>query len=201
MLETWNRLEAWLQANTPWIYERLGPPATEEELRAAEEAMGWTLPEEFKESYRIHNGHIADHLWRKGRGAFWGIRPSGFLYDAEDFKRLDLITDDWRGLHRSRFPIVMEFPCNVEGPIKPESEYRSKIPIASAANLTYYLDMDPAEGGQVGQVIRYTYDDVRAIYVAPSYGSWLTMMAHALESKWYVFCPAHECIVPARLAR
>lgn len=197
MRETWDRLEAWLQTHTPWIYEELAPSATEAQLRAAEEAMGCTLPADFRDSYRIHDGTVPFHIWMKGRGAYYGMRPSGFLYDAEDFKDLASVVRVWSELSRSRFPIVPGVLCNVQGPVKQEGSYRTKIPLAGAANVMYYLDLDPAPGGLVGQVIRYTADDVRAVYVAPSYGEWLATMARLLEEGVYVYCPREKMILPA----
>lgn len=197
MRETWDRLEAWLRTHTPWIYEQLAPPATGAQLLAAEEAMGCTLPADFKDSYRIHDGTVPHHMWMRGRGAHYGERPSGFLYDAEDFLSLKFIISHWQDICESRFPIVPGVLCNVRGPVKREGSYRTKIPLAGTTNVTYYLDLDPAPGGQVGQVIRYTGDDVRAVCVAPSYGVWLATIARLLEEGVYVYCPREKMILPA----
>ena len=52
----WTRIENWLADNAPEILENLNPGATEEEIKRTEEFLGVSFPEDFKDSYLIHNG-------------------------------------------------------------------------------------------------------------------------------------------------
>lgn len=189
---TWTRIEAWLQANMPWAYERLAPGANDERLDAAEATVGFALPPDFRESYRIHDGMQSYGPWLRGPSGHWGVRPSGFLYDAHDFHDLEMAVRFWNYEKGTNLPGDNKTLCEVRGPIRPEGWCRTLLSVARGPNFCYYLDMDPAPGGQVGQVIRYVYDSVAATYVAPSYGSWLEALATLLEADIYVYCPPME---------
>src|SRR5215212_9335671 len=56
MKTVWDRIHAWLDANAPPGYGNLRKGASAEAIRAAEEAMGLTLPDDVKASYRVHDG-------------------------------------------------------------------------------------------------------------------------------------------------
>jgi len=200
MRETWNRIESWLKTNTPWTYERLAPPITEVQLAEAEAVLGLRLPAEFKASYRIHNGMIPHHIWMRYRGAFYEGRSSNFLYNAEDFHSLEQVVRRWQDMKDATLPGTAGMLCEVVGPIKPEGRCRTMVPVAKGPNFSYYLDMDPAPGGQVGQVIFYIYDEVRAVYIAPSYGSWLNVLAQMFDEGVYVYSARMGEVVSVKAA-
>jgi cell wall assembly regulator SMI1 len=54
--ESWSRIATWAAANIPSNEFRLAPGATEREIVDLEEVEGCPLPEDVRESYRIHNG-------------------------------------------------------------------------------------------------------------------------------------------------
>ena len=56
MNAVWERIHTWHEANSPVGYGNLRPGASDEAIRAAEDAMGLELPEDVKASYRIHDG-------------------------------------------------------------------------------------------------------------------------------------------------
>ena len=56
MREIWNKIENYLKENAPNVLESLQQGATDEEIKKAEDFIGITFPEDFKESYKIHNG-------------------------------------------------------------------------------------------------------------------------------------------------
>src|SRR5262249_39429588 len=59
MKQIWERIHTWLRQHAPAVLDSLRPGATEETLRAAEEAMGVKLPADVRQSYRIHDGQSA----------------------------------------------------------------------------------------------------------------------------------------------
>src|SRR3712207_8524642 len=75
---TWARIERWLAEFAPDVLKSLQPAATEEQISNAEAALGVTLPEEVRASYRIHDGQSPD-----GPG----------LMDAWEFLSLSRIVD------------------------------------------------------------------------------------------------------------
>lgn len=56
MKTVWDRIRTWLDANAPAGYGQLRPGASAAAIRAAEKAMGLSLPDDLKASYRIHDG-------------------------------------------------------------------------------------------------------------------------------------------------
>lgn len=67
--ELLNEITERLRGDLPELAASLNPPATEIELRQAEEELGFSLPAELRELYLIHNGESED-----GPGLFF--RPS-----------------------------------------------------------------------------------------------------------------------------
>lgn len=56
----WERFSGWLATNAPYNHATLGPPATEEQIAAVEEAYGFALHPELKALLRLHNGTPPD---------------------------------------------------------------------------------------------------------------------------------------------
>ncbi len=55
----WQRIETWMSTYAPQSRQRLLPGASETDIQRAEAAIGILLPEDFKASYRLHNGGYA----------------------------------------------------------------------------------------------------------------------------------------------
>lgn len=81
MQDLWNRLETWLNANAPHILATLQSGATEEEIKQAESFLSVQFPDDFKASYRIHNGQKN--------------YPSYGLLNGREFLSLEPIQDEW----------------------------------------------------------------------------------------------------------
>jgi cell wall assembly regulator SMI1 len=64
MKTLWDRFHVWLNKNAPQVLPMLNRPATDAQVRGAEEAMSVKLPDDVKAAYRIHNG---------GDGFLWGL--------------------------------------------------------------------------------------------------------------------------------
>lgn len=56
MMVIWNMIEAWLQIAAPESLAHLYKGATEQQLQATETALGFSLPEDLKASWSLHNG-------------------------------------------------------------------------------------------------------------------------------------------------
>jgi cell wall assembly regulator SMI1 len=117
LAETWDRIHDWLKANAPVVLASLGPPATDEQLREAEQAMGVELPGEVKDCYRIHDGQrvIPTPV------SYWPDLHCvpAFLY-GEDWLNLADMVMVWRGMRdllaQDRFrlyAVCSRFPHNL----------------------------------------------------------------------------------------
>lgn len=56
MMVIWNMIEMWLQIAAPESRAHLYTGATEQQLQATETALGFSLPEDLKASWSLHNG-------------------------------------------------------------------------------------------------------------------------------------------------
>lgn len=71
MEEKWQKLEAWLAENAPQVLTPLNPPATEDEITAAETRIKMKFPPSVRASYLVHNGE--QRKW--GLFAAWQFLP------------------------------------------------------------------------------------------------------------------------------
>ncbi|HVE57959.1 MAG TPA: SMI1/KNR4 family protein [Pyrinomonadaceae bacterium] len=79
MREIWNRIERWLEVNASETLSVLGSGASEIELQEIETLLEIKLPDDFKASYRIHNG----------------LKESLLFIDSRYFLSLEQIKADW----------------------------------------------------------------------------------------------------------
>lgn len=56
VIAAWQRIDLWLATHAPRVFDQLNPGASEADIAEAEATLGFALPEDFKASYRIHNG-------------------------------------------------------------------------------------------------------------------------------------------------
>jgi cell wall assembly regulator SMI1 len=60
LLESYRRLEEWLEVHRPSAFEDLLPPANETQIAHAEQALGHRFPEELHLFYRAHDGQAGE---------------------------------------------------------------------------------------------------------------------------------------------
>src|SRR5262245_41841648 len=99
MKRTWDRIHAWLKANAPEVLANLRPGATAQQIRAAERAMGVTLPDDVKAAYRIHDGQ------EYGQDLLYGRRWDPLAQVVANWRSLKGFVDD------GTFPPASEVPA------------------------------------------------------------------------------------------
>lgn len=172
MREVWERVRRALDTHAPGLSKTLRRGADEAALGAAEAALGVTLPDEVRESMRIHDG------------------TSYYIVDGWEFEPVDRIVS----LHAMFCEFVDDGTITLgdsnwvrtHGPVRPQKWNRRWISIASDGNGDHLaLDLDPPPDGTLGQVIRIDRD-VRDVYViAPSLRAMLEGFADDLEQGRY----------------
>jgi cell wall assembly regulator SMI1 len=174
MQEIWERIDAWLRVNASKVFDRLQPGASDSAIEAVENALSIQFPDDVKASYRIHNGQSDSDY--------------GLMVDAQEFLSLERIQAEW-----SVWKGLLD-KGSFEGGSDPDQGIRADwynakwIPLTSdGCGDNYCLDLAPAEGGNVGQIIMMVHDDVDRQFLAPSFRSWLEDYATKLESGEYVF--------------
>jgi len=175
MEQIWKRIEDWLSRNAPEILADLQAPAAPPDIQNTERAVGRQLPDEMAASYRIHNGSRGGASPLMGE---WRLLP------------LDQIEARWRELKAfNENPKETEdefgdeeFETQTDPRIQ-EGWWRNEwIPVASNSSGDFLcVDLEPAAGGNLGQIISYLHADGTRKRVADSFGKWLSQFAEDLE--------------------
>lgn len=185
--DTWCRIRGWLATNAPDVLTSLAPPATDDQFRAAEDAMGVKLPAEVRACYRIHDGQQPVPTPLPSNPA---LRCVPAFLDGEDWLSLDRMVESWRMM--KRLLDAGSFPHSglPRGPVRPDWWHPHWLPLTeSQSGYMTCLDLAPASGGRVGQVLRWCHDDPFRGVAAPSLGDWLAEFAEELEAGEYTTAP------------
>jgi len=191
MKDIWDRIHVWLAAKAPMVLASLDPPATDEQLRAAEAAMGVSLPDDVKACYRIHDGQrvIATPVCHDP-----DLRCApGFLY-GEKWMSLDETVKRWRGLKErldgGAFAGLRSSPY---GPVRDDWWRPQWLPVTEGiSGYLRCLDLAPAGGGHVGQLIYWRHNNAVRGVTAASPGEWVERFAGELERGNFVTDPNHS---------
>ena len=173
MDQIWDRIDAWLDTNAPDVKKSLNPGATDKDIADAEADLGVSLPDDVKASYKIHNGQVEYDM--------------GFI-NSREFLSLNRIVDEWSVwndlLQGGDFSGANGEP---DAGIKDDWWNARWIPLTYDGSGNHdCLDLDPAPGGNVGQMIEMWHDDADRALLAPSFTEWLTKFADDLEAGEYV---------------
>jgi cell wall assembly regulator SMI1 len=155
--ERWTTIAAWLEKEHPHALGHFHPPATEEEIAAVEKQLGITFPPDYRTFLAIHDGQD-EFAPMVGLGALLRV---GAIPDA----RGNIFGEE----------TAIDPALAGEG-VRAVEYSRKWIPITVSArgrdNLC--LDLDPAPGGRVGQIIEYIADANERPLVAKSFADLLS---------------------------
>ncbi|MBW4679589.1 MAG: SMI1/KNR4 family protein [Microcoleus vaginatus WJT46-NPBG5] len=169
----WERIHNWLAANAPQVLESLKPGATDEEMYQAETFFGVKFPEDFKLSYRVHNGQKEE---------------SYCLFPYLDFLSLQSaieISEKWQNCSDNKFRCN---PEDISEGIWNGWWNPNWIPVSMESNgACECVDLAPAAGGNVGQVIIVEWQEPTRRLIAPNFRVYLESFADALERGEYCF--------------
>jgi cell wall assembly regulator SMI1 len=186
--QTWGRIHAWLAAHCPVVLASLGPPATDEQFREAEQAMGVELPEEVKDCYRTHDGQRIIPT----PASYWpDLRCiPAFLY-AEKWWGLADMVHRWGMMKKlidgGTFRGIKGQP---RGPVRTDWWHPKWLPLtADDSGYMKCLDLAPKSRGSVGQVIFWCHDSPERGVLAKSLPEWLARFALQLEQGEYTTGP------------
>lgn len=171
MQKIWKRIEDWLAVNNPKILNSLQPGATDAELHISEESMSIELPEDVKQSYRIHDGqsNIAPPLMGEWR-----------LLSLKSIKK------QWELMKELADKGQLTAKATSDGKVQAEWWNCKWIPIAhNGAGDFHCLDLDPTPNGSVGQMICFWHMSEERKVIASSFQIWLKEFAEDLESGRY----------------
>lgn len=170
----WERIEAWLEMHTPDIAHALVGGVTEETIWQAEAIMGLALPEDVRASYRRQNGYALGSFLL-GQALFYDL--TSVAHGQQGLKNMwaDLLSSEART------------PKALEGPIQPVWWHPAWLPLTGdGAGDLWCIDLAPAPGGQVGQIISFSHEIGPTRVIAASLQALLSTFADQLEAGHYV---------------
>jgi cell wall assembly regulator SMI1 len=169
--QLWGKFEQWLKLNCPEILEAFNDAATEAEVAESEQKMGLEFPKSFKELLLIHNGQRDEYIGVIGNYVLLSLDEIVYnwqtmkeLLDSKDFEEVETI-----------------------GPIKKEFWWNPCwISIATnGAGDDICIDLDPDEGGTVGQIITFWHDWEERKVISRSLEDWFDEIIKRLEDGTY----------------
>ncbi len=170
MKDIWEKIENWLAINAQNVLSSLADGATDEEIANAEKILGITFPEDFKASYKIHNGQKDNY-------------NLGFTYGWH-FLSLENIISEWQV-----WVDMGEFNNPYSKPkkgIKNNWFNQKWIPVTSNGNSDHHcLDLDPDKDGKYGQIILLWHDDALRSLQAENFTEFLSYFSDSLECGGY----------------
>jgi cell wall assembly regulator SMI1 len=172
----WRLFENWLYEQTPvFCHWPLAPGASEEEVQVLENKIGARLPDDIRQSYLRHNGSAGVNLLSVvGEGKWVTVGEA---------------TEHWQFFQDIRPDLedagYLETP---KGPMKKVHISPGWIPISDNEGGDHLcVDLDPAEGGTVGQLFSYWHEYGAWRFVAPSFAAFLERLIRHLELGKYAF--------------
>ena len=178
MEEIWKRIEIWLETNAPRVLTDLYVGISTSEIESLEKVAGFELSDFLKESLSIHNGQD---------GRFRLVYPwEIFPIEAIEIEKNRMSSDFVDQLRSNN--VELENGIDVYGPVKSTVWNDKWIPFSSdgSGNLLC-IDNDPAEGGNLGQVILWASDPPYVEVIASNYRVWLEQFASDLERDLYAW--------------
>ena len=172
----WQRIEHWLQAHAPQVLAGLNPGVAEEALEQKEAAIGAPLPEDFKASYRLHNGS-------RSRYALMGcpdFYPLSGVAGGEEGVYYDLLQDPHWAESEPGFLEDLLHP-----PLLIQPVWRHPLWLTFAmdgGDGEWCLDLAPARDGQVGQIMTWDHEVGPERVLFPSFAALLSTYADGLEA-------------------
>ena len=147
---------------------QLNPPATDQQIAEAEERIGVAFPQDVRELYRIANGQLSPFDCAPtnpdAEKPPFELPPGklvGNLFGCNEFNSLSRLVREWtnwKQVFDQPNYAASEFDeaVTVREGDSVRKQYANPlwIPIATdGGGNSYAIDMDPVEGGTVGQVI------------------------------------------------
>jgi cell wall assembly regulator SMI1 len=185
----WSRLETWL--NRHELDGLLLPGASAERVRKLGSDFHCTLPDSLAWSLRRHDGQDTAAC----NGLFRGSGDSRFL-DDRGYAYMSIdgeggLEQEWdRYIESVEATRQIDPYTEVVGPVRRVHASSQWYPFATQASDQYLylcIDMDPAAGGQVGQVIELL--EVERRVLAPSLAAYNERLAADLEERRLILDP------------
>jgi cell wall assembly regulator SMI1 len=171
---SWRVIEEVLWENAHSVYRALRKPVTSTQLARLTRLVPTQLPRDFVQSLRVHDGLNNSYL---------GLVR---LFDYNALLPVRAIITEYRMMcrHQARYGGTGGQAGHDSG-VRNDARWRPGwVPIMDADGDKLVLDLDPAPGGTVGQVVSWSATgSTRLRVLAPTFGEWLADLAEALSKR------------------
>lgn len=184
--QTWARLRAWLATEYPELGDTLNYGILPLDLQQIEMSFGFALPQAIRDSYLCADGQEAESSAGCAEGLFFGLTLLPLEDVLEEWKFWREVDDDPQTGANPRLREIMD--SIPPGWIKREYSSRGWIPLIADKGGNYLgVDMNPEQGGAVGQVIVFGRDfDTKVVMWrgdgTHGWAKWLAGFVDDLES-------------------
>lgn len=186
LASTWNRIKIWLAREYPELGDTLNYGILPQDLAQIEMQFGFALPQAIRESYGVVDGQEAESSAGCSEGLFFGLSLLPLEDVLEEWRFWREVDDDvTTGANPRLRDLMRSIP---DGWIRKEYSQRGWIPlVADKAGNYIGVDLNPEEGGSVGQVIVFGRDfDTKVVLWhgdgPGGWARWLSNFADELES-------------------
>lgn len=186
LASTWNRIKIWLAREYPELGDTLNYGILPQDLAQIEMQFGFALPQAIRESYLVVDGQEAESSAGCSEGLFFGLSLLPLEDVLEEWRFWREVDDDpTTGANPRLRDLMQSIP---DGWIRKEYSQRGWIPLVVDKAGNYIgVDLNPGEGGGVGQVIVFGRDfDTKVVLWRGDgpggWARWLSNFADELES-------------------
>jgi cell wall assembly regulator SMI1 len=167
-------LDRWLESHAPQLSRSFGDPVSAAVLSETEALIGRTLPADYVAFARRHDGQ------RFLPGAVHGTGTLAPIFQAFELLAVSYAESEWRSMREWGNGMR---GIEAVGPVQPLYTHVGWWPftVVHGASVHHCIDLDPAPGGDVGQVIVVAKDDDRRVVIAPSFGAFVERLAAVLS--------------------
>lgn len=165
-------LSNWLKENIPHLENPFQNGANSEELNKLEEKLHVQLPEDFKSFYKLCNGQNEDAPY---------ITPLGELLSLDGIASQ---WETWKNLVGKN--VFQDYFSEPDEGIKNDWYNLKWIPFTYDGSGNHLcIDLDPADGGNAGQVITMWHDSPEREWIVGSFTEWLALFVHQLNDEYF----------------
>ncbi|KAF8061624.1 hypothetical protein FPV67DRAFT_1509680 [Lyophyllum atratum] len=179
---TWNRLRTWLSREYPELGDTLNYGILPQELAQIEMQFGFALPPAIRESYLCVDGQEAESAAGCSEGLFFGLKLlplEDVLQEWKFWREVD--EDPATGANPRLREVMQSIP---PGWVRKEYSQRGWIPLIADKVGNYVgVDLNPDEGGAVGQVIVFgrDFDTKVVLWRGDGPAGWAKFLASFVE--------------------
>jgi cell wall assembly regulator SMI1 len=167
-------LSRWLESHAPGFHGSLADPLNDAVLAEAEALIGRKLPVDYVRFLRQHDGQ------RFVPGREPGIGTLSPIFRAFEILPLGYAGSEWRSMREWGEGMG---DIEVDGPVRPLYVHDAWWPFTVIYGSSHHhcIDLDPAPGGDVGQIIVVSMKDDRRTVLAPSFDAFMERLVAILD--------------------